>query len=124
MNPFCIVIGAGISGLTAAYQLKKAGLDVLVLEARENVGGRMITVENLISTALGIVVGVPLGVAGSRGLSELWQSEMFSIDFYIAPRTFVVSIAFTLVLVLVCQVPALRDIGRMNLAQMTRLHGD
>ena len=27
MNPGCVVIGAGISGLTAAYQLKKAGLD-------------------------------------------------------------------------------------------------
>lgn len=45
MIPTCVVIGAGISGLTAAYQLKTAGLDVLVLEARDNVGGRMITVE-------------------------------------------------------------------------------
>jgi oxygen-dependent protoporphyrinogen oxidase len=45
MNPSCVVIGAGISGLTAAYQLKKAGLDVLVLEARDHVGGRMVTVE-------------------------------------------------------------------------------
>lgn len=27
-----VVIGAGIAGLTAAYQLKKAGQDVLVLD--------------------------------------------------------------------------------------------
>jgi oxygen-dependent protoporphyrinogen oxidase len=40
-----VVIGAGISGLTAAYQLKKAGLDVLVLEANEYVGGRMTNVD-------------------------------------------------------------------------------
>jgi hypothetical protein len=49
---------------------------------------------------------------------------MVSIDFYIAPRTFIISIVFTLVLVLACQIPALRNIANMNLAQMTRLHGE
>ena len=85
---------------------------------------QMITVENLASTVLGIIVGLPLGVAGARGLTELWQSETFSIDFYISPRTFIIAVVFTLVLVLVCQIPALRNITRMNLAQMTRLHGE
>jgi len=40
-----IVIGAGIAGLTAAYQLQKKGHDVLVLEARNTPGGRMSTVD-------------------------------------------------------------------------------
>lgn len=38
-----IVIGAGAAGLTAANQLKKAGLSVVVLEARDRVGGRLWT---------------------------------------------------------------------------------
>ena len=39
-----VVMGAGIAGLTAAYELKKAGYDCLVLEARNRIGGRAWTV--------------------------------------------------------------------------------
>lgn len=38
-----IVVGAGVAGLTAAYRLKRAGLDVTVLERDFQVGGRMST---------------------------------------------------------------------------------
>jgi polyamine oxidase len=38
-----LVIGAGIAGLTTAYDLADAGYDVQVLEARDRVGGRLWT---------------------------------------------------------------------------------
>lgn len=36
-----IVIGAGLAGLAAADELRRAGVEVLVLEARDRVGGRV-----------------------------------------------------------------------------------
>ena len=41
-----IVLGAGIAGLTSAYELEKAGFLVTLLEARERVGGRAWTVRD------------------------------------------------------------------------------
>lgn len=38
-----IIIGAGFAGLSAALTLKKAGVDAIVLEARDRVGGRVKT---------------------------------------------------------------------------------
>ena len=38
-----VVVGAGVTGLTAAWRLTQAGQDVLVVEARDRVGGRLRT---------------------------------------------------------------------------------
>jgi monoamine oxidase len=38
------ILGAGISGLVSAYELKRAGWDVTVIEARDRIGGRVWTV--------------------------------------------------------------------------------
>src|SRR5690349_14284564 len=40
-----VVVGAGLAGLAAATRLRRAGLDVLVLEASDDVGGRVRTDE-------------------------------------------------------------------------------
>ncbi|MCP4981405.1 MAG: NAD(P)-binding protein [Gammaproteobacteria bacterium] len=40
-----LMIGAGLSGLTATWQLRLAGVDVALAEARERFGGRVLTLD-------------------------------------------------------------------------------
>ena len=63
-----IVIGAGLAGLSAARELTHAGADVVVLEARDRVGGR---VEG------GVIEGHPIELGGTW-LGE-GHSEMYSL---------------------------------------------
>jgi len=43
-NTKVVILGAGISGLVAAYEMREAGFDCTVLEARERPGGRNWTI--------------------------------------------------------------------------------
>ena len=49
-TPTCLVVGAGIAGLAAAERLAAAGRRVLVLEARDRIGGRIHTATTPSST--------------------------------------------------------------------------
>jgi monoamine oxidase len=49
--PRVVVVGAGFGGLAAAYELARAGADVTVLEARNRVGGRVLSFHDLVPGA-------------------------------------------------------------------------
>jgi monoamine oxidase len=56
-----VIVGAGLTGLTAAYRLSAAGVDVLVLEAAPRPGGRVQTVR------------WPDGLRGEAHMEEYWE---------------------------------------------------
>lgn len=72
-----IVVGAGVAGLAAARALKLGGLEVVVLEARERIGGRVHTVRERgwpipIEAGAEFVHGKPGALRGlSRGAREI-----------------------------------------------------
>lgn len=62
VNKKIIIVGAGISGLSAAKYLKEKGFNVIVLEAQEKIGGRMQTDRSL-------------GIAFDKGASWIHGSK-------------------------------------------------
>src|SRR5206468_592062 len=75
-----IVIGAGAAGLAAAAELARAGRSVLVLEARERVGGRCWT-----RRMAGLEIPVELGAEFIHGKAEathalLRQAGIAAVD--------------------------------------------
>src|SRR5579864_7263185 len=64
-----MVIGAGIAGLTAAAELTRAGVSVLIVEARDRIGGRIFTQEDSIHHA-----PIELGAEFVHGRpKEIWD---------------------------------------------------
>ena len=76
----CIVLGAGIAGLAAARTLAEAGRKVLVLEAEDQVGGRMRTLhipglQRPVDVGAEVFAGRPPVLEGRR-IRELGRYSM------------------------------------------------
>ena len=71
-------MGAGLSGLVAAYELSRAGHDVLVLEASNNIGGRAQTIRDSFDDGLIAETG-PARIPPSHDLT-LGYIDHFGIE--------------------------------------------
>ncbi len=78
-----VVIGAGPAGLTAAYQLGKAGAPATVLEADDVVGGISRTVER---DGWRFDLGGHRFFTKVRAVEELWHEILPDGDFLLRPR--------------------------------------
>ncbi|XP_044593806.1 lysine-specific histone demethylase 1A [Cotesia glomerata] len=75
-----VIIGAGIAGLAAAQQMQQFGIEVIVLEARDRVGGRIATFRKGSYIAdLGAMVVTGLGGNPVTTLSKQFSMELHKI---------------------------------------------
>ena len=70
-----IIIGAGPAGLSAARWCDELGLDTLVLEEREEIGGQLLAVHNRIENYLGVQTN------NGRELRDLFAEQIETSDF-------------------------------------------
>lgn len=75
-----VIIGAGASGLYCAHLLAKTSphMNVVVLEARDRIGGRIHTVEQELSTVESdkrVVVAIDYGAAWVHGTGHDWKHD-------------------------------------------------
>lgn len=81
-----IILGAGPAGLTAALWCDDLGLDTLVLESDERVGGQLLQVYNPIDNYPGF------RVANGRELIELFSTRVSAADFDLWTRAEIASL--------------------------------
>src|ERR1051325_1404474 len=70
-----LIIGAGPAGLAAALWCDEVGLDTLVLEQREEIGGQLLSVYNSIQNYPGVKA------ANGREFLKLWTEKLSDADF-------------------------------------------
>lgn len=80
----------------------------------------MITIENLLLGIGGIIPGIPLGYALALLLFRLFQSDMMSYNLVIFPRSYLLTVGLIILIMVVSQIPGIRHINRLNLAQVTK----
>jgi monoamine oxidase len=81
-----IVIGAGFGGVSAGYELKSAGYEVTMIEARERIGGRVHTLDRFIKDktveAGGEMVGAnhPVWAAYAKAMGIKFREIVYDLD--------------------------------------------
>ena len=76
--PHVIIVGAGFSGLSCAFQLRNAGARVTVLEARNRVGGRVLSLKDFIE---GRVIEGGAELIGSNHPTWMAYAKHFGLEF-------------------------------------------
>jgi monoamine oxidase len=79
LAPKVVIVGAGISGLNAAYKLKKAGIPSKVFEASKRAGGRILTVRNMIAPGSATEFGAEFIDSGHADMHALVKEFGFEL---------------------------------------------
>ena len=108
---------------TMSVNIVERSREVATLRAsgvRTSTISRLISSENLIMTALGIVPGLIVGVLGGKAFLQTYTNDQFRLDLVINPWTLVIASIAILVVALISQWPSLRAVKRLNIAQVVR----
>lgn len=76
--PRVVIIGAGFGGLSTAFQLHRAGAKVVVLEARNRIGGRVLSLDRFVP---GAVVEGGAELIGSNHPTWMAYARHFGLTF-------------------------------------------
>ena len=74
-----IIVGAGLSGLVAAHQVQAAGHEVVILEARDRVGGRVFTIREGLRDGQYADAGAEMIYHGQENIARLCADHQLEL---------------------------------------------
>ena len=107
-----------LSANVAERSTELAGLRALGMSRRTI--GRLVTTENMLLTLIGLVPGIAGGYVLAAEFMGSFSSDMFDFNLAIRPTTFIVTALAIVAVAALSQVPAIRSIGRIDLARIVR----
>ncbi len=117
------VLAATMIFTTASVSIAERANEVATLRASGVSLGRiarLITAENLLVTTAGVVPGVLFGVLGGRMMWSTYTTDQFAFEFAVSPTTIVFSAAAVFAVAVLSQIPGLRALRVLDLAETVR----
>jgi putative ABC transport system permease protein len=122
---FALVIAAAVIFNTMTVNVLERQREIATMRALGQSRARlqgMITVENLLVGLLALLPGLAVGMASTYYLFQVFTAGAeFYLPFYISPLTYGIVTLLIFGTALLSQIPAMRRVNRMNLAEATKV---
>lgn len=117
-----MMLFGGILGFAIVYNITTVSINERIMEFSSlRVMGfekkeifRLVTRENAFMTAIGIIMGIPLGYGMIKGLETSISTEIYTIPAIILPSTYLIALVATVIFVAIAQYATYRKIRHLN----------
>lgn len=136
MGLFYVFVGAMlVFGAALAFALIFSTMTVTISEraaelaslraagVRQAQIARIVSGENLVLVLLGLVPGLIVAYLTAAAFMDSFSNDMFRFDLHVQPLTWGVAVVSVVIAALASQLPALRNVARMDLAAAVRERG-
>jgi putative ABC transport system permease protein len=130
---FYIFVGAMLAlGAAMAFAIIFTTMSVNIVERRRELAtmraagvryraiARVVGGENMLVAALGVIPGLILGVIAAKVMLQTYSSDQFTLDIYVRPLTLLLAALAIMAVAAISQVPGLRAVRRMDVAEVVR----
>jgi len=114
---FAVIYNSTLVSL-AERQRELASLRVMGFTSGEV--GRIMYNENFLLSAAGLVLGIPLGIALCRAIVEAYDTDLYRFPFHIEPKTYMMTIALTIVFVVLANLAVHRKVLRLDMVEVLK----
>jgi len=114
---FAIIYNSTMVSL-AERKRELASMRVLGFSAAEV--GRILYLENLMLSAVGLMLGIPLGNIGSRFIIKAYETDLYRLPFVVGEPTYVYTVVFTVLFVVLANLTARRKVIRLDMVEVLK----